>query len=118
MILAQNMAIMTTINEGALGTEADAQNPSALPLPKTDGAAAAPESTSNAMGSYMNNQAQVPYLAPIPLPILNPNSKFDDSCTNKSFEVVSEDPSDGSFTGDHYRKGLDYDSDEGNEISR
>ena len=118
MILAQNMAIMPTINEGALGIEADAQNPSARPLPKTEGTSAAPGSTSNAMGSNINNQAQVPYLAPIPLPILNPNSKFDDSCTNKSFEVVSEDPSEGSFTGDRYRKGLDYDSDEGNEISR
>ena len=37
----------------------DAQNPSSLPLPKTEGASAAPGSTSNAMGANLNNQAQV-----------------------------------------------------------
>ena len=110
---------MPTIREGGLGGEDDDINPSARPLPKTEGPSVVPGTISKPLSSNVTNQALPPYFAPIiPLPILDPNAKFDDSATNRSIEVVSEDPTEGSYTADRCRKGLDYDSDEGNDISR
>ena len=116
---AQNRGLMPTIKEGGLGREDEEQNPSALPLPKTDGASPVPGTTSKPISSNVTNQVLPPYFAPIiPLPILDPNAKYDDTATNRSIEVVSEDPTEGSYTADRCRKGLDYDSDEGNDVSR
>ena len=67
----------------------------------------------------MTNRAPPQYIAPmIPLPNLDPCSNVDDTGSNKSFEVVSEDPTEGSDTADHYKRSLGYDSDDVDDISR
>ena len=112
---------MPTINEGASAGENDPQNPSALPLPETEVVPLPmPGPSSKPFCSNMTNQPSPQYHAPmIPLPILDACANIDDDTgTHQSIDVVSEDPTEGSYTADQYRRGLENDSDEVDEVSR
>ena len=112
---------MQTINEGASAGENDLQNPSALPLPETEVVQLPiPGPSSKAFCSDMTNQPSPQYHASmIPLPILDACANIDDDTgTNQLIDVVSEDPTEGSYTADQYRRGLENDSDEVDDISR
>ena len=113
------MAVMPTINEGGPEAENEYQSPSACPLPESEAPLPIPGTSSNPLCSNVTNRAPPQYIAPmIPLPILDPCANVDDTGTNKSIEVVSEDPTEGSYTADRYKRGLGYDSDDIDDISR
>ena len=118
IISAQNIAPLRTIKERN-NTRDNSQNPSERPLPPSEDPIAIQKPICNPSTSNKANQAPPPYIpSMIPLPILeqNSNSWCNDSCTNKNIDVVSEDPTDESYSC--FRMGNDGDSDEGNEAAR
>ena len=120
IIAAQNITPLRTIKERNI-TRDNSQNPSERPLPPSEDPIAIQKPICNPSMSNKANQAPPLYIpAMIPLPILeqNSNSLRDDSCTNKNIDVVSEDPTDESYSAARFRMGIDDDSDDGNEVSR